>query len=156
MNIIKGSGALTEILSWIFLEWRRFLQKRLVGYGISLQQLALLGYFVKHEFLMPNEIADYLHCDRPTASVVIKNLEKKGFIYRKKDERNAKYHKLFISTRGKEFLEFVNSSVPPLEVNPFDVLSSEEKEHLYYLLEKCRNRTKEIIKQNSKENKLNE
>ena len=117
--------------------------------------MSLLKQLVKHEFLLPNEAAAFLHCDRPTASVVIKNLEKKGFIYRRKDERNAKYHKLFISNSGKEFIKFVDSSVPPLAVNPFDVLSSEEKEQLNYLLEKCCNRAKEIINQNIKE-KINE
>ena len=151
MSIIKSAGVLTEKLSWLFLEWRRFLQKRLVGYDISLQQMSLLRQLDKHEFLLPNEAADFLHCDRPTASVVIKNLEKKAFIYREKDERNAKYHKLFISKKGKEFLEFVNYSVQPLTINPFDVLSPEENEQLYYLLKKCCNRAKEIINQNIKE-----
>lgn len=151
VSIIKSTGVLTERLSWLFLEWRRFLQKRLVGYNISLQQISLLRQLDKHEFLLPNEVAVFLHCDRPTASVVIKNLEKKSFIYQMKDERNAKYHKLFISKKGKELLEFVNASVPPLTVSPFDVLSPEENEQLYYLLNKCCNRTKEIINQNIKE-----
>ncbi|WP_312857343.1 MarR family winged helix-turn-helix transcriptional regulator [Neobacillus endophyticus] len=143
--MIKSSGILTEKISWLFLEWRRYNQKRLIIYDITIQQMALLTELNKNEFLSPNEIADYLHCDRPTASVIIKNLEKKDWIYRKKNEKNARYHKILISEKGKEVLKRVNSSVPPLTISPFDVLTSEESDQLFDLLKKCENRMKEII-----------
>jgi DNA-binding MarR family transcriptional regulator len=144
VSCIKSTGALTERLAWLFLEWRRFLQRRLVGYDISLPQLSLLRELGRHEFLLPSQIADHLHCDRPTASVVIKNLEKKGYIYRKKSKENARYHKLFLSQKGREYLGKINASVPPVTVSPFDVLSPEENEQLYALLKKCCDRVKEI------------
>ena len=135
---------MTEKLAWLFLEWRRFLQKRLVGYDISLPQLSLLKNLAKHECMTPSEVAEYMHCDRPTASVIIKNLEKKGLIHRKKGEENARYHQLFISDRGKEYLEYINAAVPPLNISPFDGLSPEESEQLYELLTKCCDRMKDI------------
>lgn len=140
-------------MAWLFLEWRRYNQKRLVTYDITIQQMALLNQLKRNEFLSPNEIADYLHCDRPTASVIIKNLEKKDWIYRRKDEKNAKYHKILITEIGKEVLQRVNSSVPQLTISPFDVLSSDESDQLFYLLSKCENRMKEIIslKENNNE-----
>ncbi|OAA84831.1 MarR family winged helix-turn-helix transcriptional regulator [Clostridium ljungdahlii] len=153
MNAIKSSGILTEKIAWLFLEWRRFNKKRLVIYDITIQQMALLNELYKNESLSPNEIADYLHCDRPTASVIIKNLEKKDWIYRKKDEKNAKYHKIIILENGKEVLQKVNSSVQPLTISPFDVLTSEESDQLFYLLKKCEDRMKEIthLKENNNE-----
>jgi len=141
---MKSSAILTEKIAWLFLEWRRFNQKRLLIYDITIQQMALLNELNKNDFLSPNEIADYLHCDRPTASVIIKNLEKKDWIYRRKDEKNAKYHKILISEKGKEILQRVNSSVSPLTISPFDVLTSKESDQLFYLLKKCEDRIKEI------------
>lgn len=138
-------------MSWLFLEWRRFLQKRLVGYDITLPQLSLLKELNKKEFLLPLEIADYLHCDRPTASVIIKNLEKKELICRKKDEKNSKFHRIYISGKGQDYIQMIDSSVPELTVSPFDVLTLEEKEQLLLLLNKCCNRMKEISEKNSKE-----
>lgn len=152
MNIIKSFGILTEKMSWLFLEWRRFNQKRLVNYDITIQQMAVLSELEKNDFRSPNEIANYLHCDRPTASVIIKNIEKKGWIYRKKDENNAKYHKILISAQGKEILQSISSSVPPLTTSPFDILTPAENEQLFYLLKKCESRMKEII--SLKENNL--
>mgnify|MGYP002277116510 CR=1 FL=1 len=128
----------------MFLEWRRFLQKRLVGYDISLPQLSLLKTLAKRESMIPSEVAEYMHCDRPTASVIIKNLEKKGLIYRRKGKENAKYHRLFVSEKGKEYLAYINAAVPPLNISPFDVLTPEESELLYGLLTKCCGRMKEI------------
>jgi len=94
--------------------------------------------------MVPSEVAEYMHCDRPTASVIIRNLEKKGLIYRKKGEENARYHRLFISDRGKEYLKYINEEVPPLDISPFDVLTPEESEHLYELLTKCGDRMRDI------------
>lgn len=101
--------------------------------------------------MLPIEIAEYLHCDRPTASVIIRNLEKKEYIIRVKDVNNAKYHPVSISDKGTEYLELLNASIPPVTVSPFDVLTPEENEQLYQLLTKCCNRTKEIINVNRKE-----
>ena len=39
---------------------------------------------MKTEYLLPSQIADMLYCDRPTASVIIKNMEKiNGLLKRK-------------------------------------------------------------------------
>ena len=145
MNTIISFGILTEKIAWLFLEWRRFNQKRLVGYDITIQQMAVLRELERNDFLSPNEIANCMHCDRPTVSVIIKNLEKKGWIYRKKDENNAKFHKILISTQGKEILQSISSLLPQLTISPFDVLTGEENEKLFYLLKKCEDRMKEII-----------
>lgn len=151
MSKIRSSGELTEKLAWLFLEWRRFLQRRLKGYDITLQQMSLLKKLKKSDYLLAHEIADFLHCDRPTASVIIKNLERKGFVGREKDEGNAKYRKVSISQKGIEYLASIETSLEPLKISPFDVLSPEENETLYLLLKKCCERTKEIVSQTGKE-----
>lgn len=153
VETVKSYGLLTEKLSWLFLEWRRYLQKGLLSYDITLQQMSLLHRLDKKESMLPNEIADYLHCDRPTASVILRNLEKKEYILRRKDPVNAKYHHIAISDKGKKFLELLSSSMPRVTVSPFDVLTPEENEQLYYLLTKCCDRTKDIIHLNQKEKK---
>ena len=110
--------------------------------------MSLLNKLKKSEFLLPLEIADYLHCDRPTASVIIKNLEKKEFVYRKKDDRNAKYHRVYLSKKGLDYIEMVNKALPTLTISPFDVLTPEESEQMLMLLNKCCNRMKVILEQN--------
>jgi len=124
------------------------LQKRLQNFDITTQQLSLLSQLNKKEYLHPNEIASWLHCDRPTASVIIRNLEKKRFVSRKKDENNAKYSKIILTENGRSFLEDIHLTLPPLEVNPFDVLTLEESEILYSLLKKCCERMKDISNEN--------
>lgn len=148
---IRKEGELTEKLAWLFLEWRRFLQRRLAGYDITLQQMSLLKRLKKSDYLLPHEIADFLHCDRPTASVIIKNLERKGYVNRAKDEGNAKYRRISISKEGNDYLDAIDASLEPLGVSPFDVLSPEENETLYRLLKKCCERTRKIVGKTEKE-----
>ena len=77
-------------LSVAFLTWRRHLQRHLVPFGITLKQVYVLRQLVRREFLYPSKIAEMLFCDRPTATVVIRNLGKQGWVVREKDEQDRR------------------------------------------------------------------
>ena len=137
-------GSISSTMSWIFLEWRRVLQKDLLPYNITKQQLSVLSTLIKKGEMSPNEIADWLHCDRPTATVVIKNLERRDFLSRKKNPNNKKFQIISISEKGLEFFEFVNKDKKTIEENPFDVLSQGELEQLDAMLKKVKERVSQI------------
>ncbi len=115
-----------EKVGWLFLEWRRLRQKRITPYGLTIQQYSILRQLAKSDYLAPSDIAEWLHCDRPTASVIIKNLEKKEWIARCKDEQNAKRHRIFITEQGKVLLQRIVDELPESPEHPFDVLTEEE------------------------------
>lgn len=85
----------------IYLNWTRRLQRLLLPHGITLKQLHVLQELLRRKVLFPAQIADMLYCDRPTASVIIRNLEKQGWIEKEKDLDNRRRFRILITETGR-------------------------------------------------------
>jgi DNA-binding MarR family transcriptional regulator len=121
-----------------FLTWRRYLQRQLLPYGITLKQQFVLRQLARQGCLYPADIAEMLFCDRPTATVILDNLEKQGWVRREKDPANRKYVQVFLTSQGKSKLEELEEK-PKADFDPLACLSPEEVDQLEALLVKlCR------------------
>lgn len=143
---MKKKLGLMPQMGIIFLSWRRNLQKKLLPHKITLKQHYLLKELLKKEFLNPSQVAEILFCDRPTATVVIKNMEKHGWVKRERDSENAKQIKIYITKEGTSKFNEIETSKLSLdmeEYDPTDCLSDEEKAQLEKLLHKIRMNLKE-------------
>lgn len=142
-----NSPAIMAKLGTIFLTWRRYQQRGVLPHKITLKQLYLLRKLVDNEFLLPSEIASLLYCDRPTATVVIRNMAREGWVYRQKDPENARQIRVLITEKGREKLQKVEDKQPHDNGPGFDPLacfSDEEKAQLDSLLSKLKAHMKKI------------
>lgn len=128
----------------IFLTWRRYLQREINPYKITLKQLYVLRQLSRKEFLYPSQIADMLFCDRPTVTVVIKNLERENWIRRERDAENAKQVKLYLTPEGLEKMNSIKPSEEGKGFNPLECFSVEEQEQFDLLLNKLGKHMKNI------------
>jgi hypothetical protein len=90
---------LMEQLGTVFLTWRRGLQKGYVPHGVTLKQSYVLRQLCSREYLHPSDIAEMLYCDRPTATVIIRNMERQGWVTREPDSVNRKRFRIRITCR---------------------------------------------------------
>ena len=130
----------------IFLTWRRALQKDLVPHKITLKQQYVLNQLAKREFLYPSQIADMLFCDRPTATVIIKNIEREKWIRREKDIENAKQIRIYITEEGRQKLASLKGASGPEDMTLYDplvCLTDKERDQLDTLLAKVLSNLKE-------------
>lgn len=126
-------------LGVVFLTWRRSLQKDLVPHKITLKQQYVLNQLSRKDFCYPSQIADMLFCDRPTATVITKNMERNNWIRREKDTENRKQVKIYITEEGHlKLAEMKNSakSADSKEYDPLACLTEDEKNQLDFLLTK--------------------
>lgn len=84
----------------ISLMWKRYLQKQLLPHNITLKQTYLLKQLIRVDFLYPAKISELLFCDRPTASVIIGNLVKNGWVQKDHDPENKKRFRISITLLG--------------------------------------------------------
>ena len=84
----------------ISLMWKRYLQKQLLPHNITLKQTYLLKQLIRVDFLYPAKISELLFCDRPTASVIIGNLVKNGWVQKNHDPENKKRVRISITLLG--------------------------------------------------------
>jgi DNA-binding MarR family transcriptional regulator len=94
-----------------FLTWRRALARRLVPYGITLKQAFVLGRLEKQDYLLPSQIARLLFCDRPTATVIVRNMARKGWVERQQDEEDRRQKRVLLTAEGRAKLEEVRAHV---------------------------------------------
>ena len=123
----------------IFLTWRRYQQRDILSHKITLKQLYVLRQLSRKDFLYPSQIADMLFCDRPTATVVIGNMAREGWVTRQKDSENAKQIKVSLTDKGREKLQSVDKDAAPKASSAFDPLScftEDERKQLDMLLTK--------------------
>ena len=93
-----------------FLTWRRYLQRHLVPLGITLKQYYVLRSLGQREFLQPSDIANMLFCDRPTTTVIVRNMEKQGWVNRQKDTQDRRQTRVEITDAGNAKLDEVKQS----------------------------------------------
>ena len=128
-----------EALSRIFLIVKRARQASMRPHGISLKQFYVLGQLDRREALTPSQVAELIFSDRPTATVVIRNIENKGWVERQRDPRDARRFLLGLSESGRRKLQEIRKSDPfddlPLS-QVFGCLNREEKLHLGALLDR--------------------
>lgn len=139
------SSYLMSRLGVAFLTWRRFLQKQVTSHGITLKQQYVLRQLDKTDHLFPSDIASMLFCDRPTATVVIDNMAKQGWITREKDSLNRKFTRISLTPTGRLKLQEL-TALPPEPFDPLACFSAEETAQLEALLAKL-NRHLEQIKE---------
>jgi DNA-binding MarR family transcriptional regulator len=136
------SGVMAR-LGTAFLTWRRYLQRGLAPYGITLKQQHLLRELDQVEYLYPSDIAEMLFCDRPTATVVLDNLAKQGWIRRERDPENRKFMRISITPAGRQKLAEL-SAVQWGDFDPLAAFTDEELQQFDTLLRKLKKHLAQI------------
>jgi len=116
---------------------RRFLETGLASKDLTFNQYNLLQLLVQHPFMIPSELADRLSINRPTVTVILRNLEKKAWIERKTDPENRRNVHVRITASGKQKAEEVREWMIRVKgsFDPLVGLSKSELETLESLLE---------------------
>jgi DNA-binding MarR family transcriptional regulator len=145
MLTMQQTGSMGK-LGACFLVWRRWLARGYARHGLSLKQYYLLRHLDRVEYLYPAHISDMLFCDRPTATVVIRNMEKAGWAARTRDPENGKRFRVVLTPRGREKHEAARSDHqrPESHFDPLACFDTEEKAIFDALLTKLAKHLEEL------------
>jgi DNA-binding MarR family transcriptional regulator len=86
----------------IYLTWSRRMQKELLPHRLNVKQLHVLQELTRREYLYPSQIAETLFSDRPTATVIIRNLRKYGWVDKERDPSNFRRFRVVITPSGRD------------------------------------------------------
>ncbi len=132
-------------LGVIFLTHRRYLEKTAKSNDLTLKQYYILRQLIRKEYLNPSEIADMLFCDRPTASVVIDNLKKYGYIIKERDVMDGKRIQVRITELGRQQAKKAQEAFEQYaDFDPLACFTEEEKNTFEELLIKLHHHMKTI------------
>ena len=87
--------------------WKRYAQRNIHPHGVTLKQYEVLSQLKRRGTLFPSDIAEMLFCDRSTATVVIRNMEKQGWVKREIDTQDHRRFLVTLTSAGLEKYEEV-------------------------------------------------
>jgi len=88
---------------------RRFLETGLASKDLTFNRYNLLQRLMEDPVMLPSQLAERLAINRPTVTVILRNLEKKGWIERKTDPENRRNVHVRLTEAGKQKAESVRS-----------------------------------------------
>jgi len=124
---------------------RRAAEARLRERGLTFAQYGALSALVEHDGLSQSELAQALETDSTTAMVLRGSLEKKGFVDRKPDPKDARIRRIVLTSSGKNLVAKVKPEVAALYSPAKDVFSEADMKKLAGLLEKLREFARSIL-----------
>ncbi|MFV0250367.1 MAG: MarR family winged helix-turn-helix transcriptional regulator [Bacilli bacterium] len=108
--------------------------------NLTYTQYIVMMVMWEHEILTVNELGKYLYLDSGTLTPLLKKLEEKKYIIRKKNKQDERYLNIEITINGKD-LKKDSLNIHNELKNCFD-LTEEELKSLYRILYKVINKFK--------------
>ena len=114
-----------------------YMAKELEDYGIGSGQFDFLMVLYRQDGISQETLAKILKVSKATSARAIQSLEKEGYVYRQRDEKDLRAYKVYLTEKGKEMrgviLEKLISFVDAL----LSDFTPEEKEILRLLIHKA-------------------
>ncbi|MCY8231661.1 MarR family winged helix-turn-helix transcriptional regulator [Priestia endophytica] len=91
-----------ESLDKISFQMRRDYSESLRELNLHVGQDKLLARLWLGDGITQMQLCEHLKCEPPTVTNMVKSLGQNGFIYRKRDEHDARVMQIFLTDKGKE------------------------------------------------------
>ncbi|MCU6602223.1 MarR family winged helix-turn-helix transcriptional regulator [Peribacillus frigoritolerans] len=91
-----------ESLDKISSKMRRDYSESLRELNLHVGQDKLLARLWLGDGITQMQLCEHLKCEPPTVTNMVKTLELNGFIYRKRDEQDARVMRIYLTDKGKE------------------------------------------------------
>ena len=139
----KKSMAVYISMSRVINTLRRENNKLILKYNLTLGQFAVMEALYSKGRLSTGEVMEKILTTSGNIPVIVKNLEKDGFITRKQDEADKRRFILDLTDKGKDLMD----EIVPENLKFMDELISlwddDEKEELIILMNKFRRKYEE-------------
>jgi MarR family 2-MHQ and catechol resistance regulon transcriptional repressor len=106
------------------------LYRRLIPHNISLSQFAALDILLHLGPLSPHEIAHKMLKSGGNITMVVDNLEKRGFIRRERQLRDRRVVQIFLTDQGRALIKRLMPEAVDVIGQEMSVLSESDKESL--------------------------
>ncbi|MGI6230226.1 MAG: MarR family winged helix-turn-helix transcriptional regulator [Tractidigestivibacter sp.] len=105
-------------------------------HGLTLSQFGVLEALYHSGDMTVGEVRDHILSSDGTIPVVVRNLEKRGLVSRREDERDHRRHILSLTEEGRKLIATVYPENERMIEQQMSVWTSEEKRRLSALLRK--------------------
>lgn len=136
-----GTDTILSLISRIHSQSQDFIEKKLENAGLSKMASShgnILYSLSKCASMSPGELAKKINRDKSTTTVLVRKLEKEGFVKIQKDKADCRKKNILLSEKGKIFNERTEAISKEFISSCFKDFSDEEKKSLLLSLDKIR------------------
>lgn len=135
---INPTEGLSEQLYSVHNLQQEFIQTRLKGIGLNIQQARTLNYVFANPGTIQKRLAAYLGKQDATVTNLLKNLEKKHYLLRKIPDDNERQKQLYLTDKGITAVKKIQAIFNELEQSLADILSESEQVTVTQLIKRIR------------------
>lgn len=124
-------------IAHIYRSYMGFMAKELEAYGIGSVQHDFLVVLYHKDGISQEKLARILNVSKATSTRAIRNLEKEGYVFREKDEKDLRAYKVYLTEKGKEMRTVIFEKLISFNNILFSDFNLEEIETFRLLLQKA-------------------
>jgi len=126
-------GKLFSIIHW---QTRLYIEEKLKPYGLGGEKLHILIILYHRDGLSQQEISKKLHIDKATASREIRKLERQGYIVRKKDPKDERIYRVYLTKKARKIKSIVKKEAHEWQSILLKHFTKEEQKFIIKAMEK--------------------
>ncbi len=144
-----------DLLRKVMHESRSYMRSQLEQFGLYRGQPKMLYVLSKNDGLTKKELAERFDVAAPTITKMVERLEKKKFVYTKKDDKDRRITRVYICKHGKSVVKDLMDFNDQTTDMVFKGMSDDEVDTLHFLLSKVDENFSEANKENRPEQQKN-
>ena len=110
------------------LAYKKIVARKLMRYGLKSGNCRILMYVSDHPGCLQRDIAENCDVETSTLSTVLSNMEKKGFVERKRFEKNNRSYSIYVTEKGKKIADDAHVQLITASSIALKGFSKEEKD----------------------------
>ncbi|MFC6323785.1 MarR family winged helix-turn-helix transcriptional regulator [Companilactobacillus baiquanensis] len=132
----KGAQEINYLLHSILFNEQRLFNEQSTNLDLTVQQARTLELIQKDPGMIQREIAEALSIRDASVSSMLKNLERDGYVKRRKDRRSDRNKRIFLTDKGEEIIKELGNLFEDVERQIVKPLEKDETKLLLNLLRK--------------------
>ncbi|MFD1417593.1 MarR family winged helix-turn-helix transcriptional regulator [Companilactobacillus keshanensis] len=132
----KKAQEINYLIHSILFNEQRLFNEQSTNLDLTVQQARTLELIQKDPGMIQREIADALSIRDASVSSMLKNLERDGYVKRRKDRRSDRNKRIFLTDKGDEIIKELGNLFEDVEKQIVKPLENSETKDLLVLLRK--------------------
>lgn len=127
----------------------KVLQNLMSNEDVPPAQLRCLFFMQSKEGVFQRELAQEMHIERATATVMLQKMERKGFIERRPDENDQRLTRIYLTDFGRKKAQEINGRLAEVLNEGMSCVSEQEQQQLTGVLDRIADRFRDIQQRES-------
>jgi DNA-binding MarR family transcriptional regulator len=142
----KENQSIGRLISILYRQSKVYFQRKLAPYGLGHGQVPVLMYIAHHEGVTQHQVSEHFRLDKGSTSSLMKGLEAHEFIVKKRDEKDRRVFRIYMTHRTKELLPVFYEIFRGWTGLLLDGFEEDEREEAFELLNRMLENTHRHLK----------